>query len=60
MFMVENEAVCLANHMNRLCGVDGMCVDVLSDERKIIVEEASPVVLRKACDDFDDVELLEV
>ena len=48
MFVVENEAVSLAHRMKRLCGVDGMCVDVLSDEREILVEEASPVVLREA------------
>ena len=48
MFMVEDEAVCLAHRMNCLCGVDRMSVDVLSDEREIPMEEASPVVLREA------------
>ena len=48
MFMVEDQAVCLADCVKCLCGVDRMSVDVLSDERDIPMEEASPVVLREA------------
>ena len=48
VFMVENEAVCLADCVKCLCGVDWMSVDVVGDEREIPMEEASPVVLREA------------
>ena len=48
MFMVEDEAVCLADCVKCLCGVDWMSVDMVGDERKIPMEEASPVVLREA------------
>ena len=48
MFMVEDEAVCLADCVKCLCGVDWMSVDLVGDEREIPMEEASPVVLREA------------
>ena len=48
MFMVEDEAVCLTDCVKCLCGVDRVGVDVVSDEREIPMEEASPVVLREA------------
>ena len=60
MFVVENEAVCLTDDVVGLYAVDLVGIDVVADEGKVFVEEASPVVLREACDCFDDVRLLQV
>ena len=48
MFVVENEAVCLADSIEGLCTVDLVGVDVVADEREVFVEEARPVVLSEA------------
>ena len=48
VFVVENEAVCLADSMEGLCTVDLVGVDVVADEGEVFVEEASSVVLSEA------------
>ena len=48
VFVVEDEAVCFTDGVERLCAVDLVGVDVVADGGKVFVEETSPVVLREA------------